>query len=138
VNPRLSSNVWEQVPCPSPDVAAIKVQTPAGHILICNVYNPCDTNTPLPHVSTLLRGHRGHVILLGDFNRHHPDWDESRNAQLFTTAALDLAQPLLDLISARSLHMALPKDIPTLQSTSSKNYTRPDNVFVSIPLVWRP
>ncbi|KDN40295.1 hypothetical protein RSAG8_08205, partial [Rhizoctonia solani AG-8 WAC10335] len=30
--------------------------------------------------------------------------------------------------------MALPKDIPTLQSTSSKNYTRPDNVFVSAPL----
>ncbi|KAF8601242.1 hypothetical protein BDV93DRAFT_402811, partial [Ceratobasidium sp. AG-I] len=30
--------------------------------------------------------------------------------------------------------MALPKDLPTLQSTSSKNYTRPDNVFISSPL----
>ncbi|EUC60638.1 reverse transcriptase from transposon X-element protein, putative, partial [Rhizoctonia solani AG-3 Rhs1AP] len=30
--------------------------------------------------------------------------------------------------------MALPRDIPTLQSTSSKNYTRPDNIFVSAPL----
>ncbi|EUC66991.1 reverse transcriptase from transposon X-element protein, putative, partial [Rhizoctonia solani AG-3 Rhs1AP] len=134
VNPRLSSNVWEQVPCPSPDVTALKIQTPAGSILICNVYNPCDANTSLPHVSSLLRSHRGHVIVLGDFNRHHPDWDESRNAHLFTTAALDLAQPLLDIINEFSLEMALPRDLPTLQSTSSKNFTRPDNVFLSAPL----
>ncbi|KAF8595012.1 hypothetical protein BDV93DRAFT_481420, partial [Ceratobasidium sp. AG-I] len=33
--------------------------------------------------------------------------------------------------------MALPKDIPTLQSTSSKNYTRPDNVFLSESLTRR-
>ncbi|CUA74684.1 hypothetical protein RSOLAG22IIIB_05651 [Rhizoctonia solani] len=31
--------------------------------------------------------------------------------------------------------MALPRDLPTLQSTSSKNYTRPDNVFVSAHLL---
>ncbi|EUC55854.1 reverse transcriptase from transposon X-element protein, putative, partial [Rhizoctonia solani AG-3 Rhs1AP] len=135
VNPRLSPNAWEQVPCPSPDVTAMKVQTPVGLILICNIYNPCDVNTSLPHVSTLLRAHRGHVIILGDFNRHHPDWDEARNAHLFTSAALDLAQPLLDIINDRPLGMALPRDIPTLQSTSSKNYTRPDNVFISSPLI---
>ncbi|CUA67582.1 putative RNA-directed DNA polymerase from transposon BS [Rhizoctonia solani] len=134
VNPRLSSNGWEQVPCSSPDVTALKVQTPSGPILICNVYNPCDANTSLPHVTTLLRSHRGHVIMLGDFNRHHPDWDESCNTQLFTSAALDLAQPLLDIINEYGLEMALPRDTPTLHSTSSKNYTRPDNVFVSATL----
>ncbi|KEP45734.1 putative reverse transcriptase from transposon X-element protein [Rhizoctonia solani 123E] len=134
VSPHLSSNVWEQVSCPSPDVTALKVQTPAGPILICNVYNPCDANTSLPHISTLLRAHRGHAIVLGDFNRHHPDWDEARNAHLFTSAALNLAQPLLDLINDNTLSMALPRDIPTLQSTSTKNYTRPDNVFLSTAL----
>ncbi|KAF8597952.1 hypothetical protein BDV93DRAFT_422628, partial [Ceratobasidium sp. AG-I] len=30
--------------------------------------------------------------------------------------------------------MTLPKDLPTLQSTSSKNYTRPDNVYMSASL----
>ncbi|CCO36793.1 hypothetical protein RSOLAG1IB_12164 [Rhizoctonia solani AG-1 IB] len=113
----------------------MKVQTPLGSILICNVYNPCDDNTPLPHVSSLLKAHRGPVIALGDFNRHHPDWDESRNAHLFTSAALDLAQPLLDIVSNAGLTMALPRDLPTLQSTSSKNFTRPDNVFASTLLV---
>ncbi|EUC67567.1 reverse transcriptase from transposon X-element protein, putative, partial [Rhizoctonia solani AG-3 Rhs1AP] len=112
----------------------MKIQTPASSILICNIYNPCDANTPLPHVLSLLRAHRGHVILLGDFNCHHPDWDEARNAHLFTSAALDLAQPLLDITHDLSLTMALPRDIPTLQSTSSKNYTRPDNIFMSAPL----
>ncbi|KAJ1309345.1 hypothetical protein OPQ81_006124 [Rhizoctonia solani] len=73
--------------------------------------------------------------MLGDFNRHHPDWDESHNAHLFMTVALDLAQPLLDLISNASLEMALPRDLPTLQSTSSKNYMQPDNVFMSGPLI---
>ncbi|KAJ1299394.1 hypothetical protein OPQ81_011131 [Rhizoctonia solani] len=51
--------------------------------------------------------------MLGDFNRHHPDWDESHNAHLFTMVALDLVQPLLDLISNTSLEMALPRDLPT-------------------------
>ncbi|KDN39715.1 hypothetical protein RSAG8_08633, partial [Rhizoctonia solani AG-8 WAC10335] len=134
VNPHLSSNVWEQVPCPSPDVTAMKIQTTVSPVLICNIYNPCDANTSLPHASSLLRAHRGLAIILGDFNRHHPDWDESRNTHLFTTTALNLAQPLLDLVSENSLDMVLPKDIPTLQSTSSKNYMRPDNIFVSTPL----
>ncbi|KAF8593135.1 hypothetical protein BDV93DRAFT_461786 [Ceratobasidium sp. AG-I] len=71
------------------------------------------------------------VILLGDFNRHHPMWDEDQNTQLFTAANLDRAQPLLDILTTRDLDMSLPKDAPTLQSTSSKNYTRPDNVFLS-------
>ncbi|KAJ1301816.1 hypothetical protein OPQ81_009044 [Rhizoctonia solani] len=134
VNPHLSSNVWEQVPCPSSNVTALKIQTPAGSILICNVYNPCNDNTPLPHVSSLLRAHHSQVIMLGDFNQHHPDWDESCNAHLFTSSALDLAQPLLDLISNAPLMMALPRDTPMLQSTSSKNFMRPDNVFMSAPL----
>ncbi|KAJ8589707.1 hypothetical protein M405DRAFT_700139, partial [Rhizopogon salebrosus TDB-379] len=69
------------------------------------------------------------MIWLGDFNRHHPLWDEDRNTQLFTNQYLDAAQPLLDLIADYGMIMTLPKGLPTLQSTSSKNWTRPDNVF---------
>jgi hypothetical protein len=43
-------------------------------------------------------------------------------------------QPLLDLTSKYRLVMVLLKDLPTLQSTVSKNYTQPDNVFVSSTL----
>jgi hypothetical protein len=74
---------------------------------------------------------------LGDFNRHHPLWDEERNAHLFSPSNLDLAQPLIDLVSEHNLLMALPKDLPTLQSSSTKNYTRTDNIFASERLVER-
>ncbi|CCO31591.1 hypothetical protein RSOLAG1IB_10843 [Rhizoctonia solani AG-1 IB] len=112
----------------------MKVQTPIGPVLICKVYNPCKANTPLPHILALLKAHRGHAIFLGNFNQHRPDWDESPNAHLFTSATLDLAQPLLNIIIDTPLVMALPKDLPTLQSTLSKNYTQPDNVFASTRL----
>jgi hypothetical protein len=133
VNPALSTNEWQKLDCPSPDVTAIRVLSSRGPIIIINVYNPCDTNTSLPHAEKLIQNARPgeHIILLGDFNRHHPMWDEDRNAHLFSTSKLNLAQPLLDLIGEHGLAMALPKDIPTLQSTSSKNYTRPDNIFLS-------
>ena len=88
-------------------------------------------------------------IWLGDFNRHHPIWDKERNAHLFTKAALEAAQPLLDMISNHNMHMTLAKDIPTLEASSTKNYTRVDNIFCSAELLdnfvscntypqWRP
>jgi hypothetical protein len=129
----ISTNDWAQVAVPSPDVTAVRLHSAAGWILCINVYNPCDANTSLAVVDALLTGTQmySQVVLLGDFNRHHPLWDEDRNGHLFTAANLDLAQPLLDLTSKHGLIMALPKDLPTLQSMVSKNYTRPDNVFVS-------
>ena len=42
---------------------------------------------------------REKIIWLGDFNRHHPLWDEERNAHMFTKAALEAAQPLINMIS---------------------------------------
>ena len=75
------------------------------------------------------------MIWLGDFNRHHPLWDEERNVHLFTTANLDAAQPLLNLLATYGMKMALPKGIPTLEAMNTKNYTRPDNVFCSSALL---
>src|SRR5882724_11089540 len=72
-----------------------------------------------------------HIIWLGDFNRHHPMWDEGRNAHLFMRANLDRAQHLIDAITEIELYMALPKDLPTLCTMASSNHMRPDNVFMS-------
>ena len=70
-----------------------------------------------------------HMFWLGDFNRHHPMWDKEQNSHLFTTATLDSVQKLLDLLSDFRMVQALLKDIPTLQSSSTGNWTRPDNIF---------
>ncbi|KAI6016352.1 hypothetical protein BKA83DRAFT_4497977 [Pisolithus microcarpus] len=47
-----------------------------------------------------------HVIWLGDFNFHHPLWDNDSSTQLFTTGALKKAQLLLDLLE--KYDMAMP------------------------------
>ena len=41
------------------------------------------------------------------------------------------AQPLIDLLEDYNMAMLLPKDIPTLQSMATKNWTRVDNIFAT-------
>ena len=41
------------------------------------------------------------------------------------------AQPLIDLLEDYDMIMLLPKNIPTLQSMATKNWTRVDNVFAT-------
>src|SRR5882762_11237688 len=87
-----------------------------------------------PHIrirTTIYRILPPEDLWCGDFNRHSPMWDEARNSQLFTRPALREAQRLIDLATTWNMHMALRPGINTLESTSSKNYTRPDNVWVS-------
>ena len=69
------------------------------------------------------------MLWLGDFNRHHPLWDEDHNNHLFTAVALEASGRLLELVADYGMVQALPKDIPTLQSSSTSNWTHPDNTF---------
>ena len=69
------------------------------------------------------------MVWLGDFNRHHAAWDEERNHHLFTAAACQRAQTLLDQLQRFHMEMALAQGVPTLRAMGSKNLTRPDNVF---------
>ena len=72
---------------------------------------------------------------MGDFNRHHPLWDEARNAHLFTQKNLDLTQPLLNLLARHNMKMALLPFIPTLRAHNTGNHTRVDNVFCTEDLM---
>jgi len=63
------------------------------------------------------------MMWLGDFNRHHPFWDEERNDHLFMMAALVSSQKILDLLADYSMTQTLPKDTPTLQASSTGNWT---------------
>ena len=75
-----------------------------------------------------------HVIWLGDFNSHHPMWDQNRNTHLFTRSNLDKAQTIIDMMARYNLQMILPKNILTLCTMVSRNYTQPDNVLASSSL----
>src|SRR6202040_1378420 len=120
VSPRLDTAQWMDLSIDSPDVTGIQIWGDFGTIRLINIYNDCkhsaaihtvrawldETDTPPaatppgPEDPAPLHRppkHPVHDILLGDFNCHHPLWDDDRNTQLFTTDALAQAQPLLDL-----------------------------------------
>ena len=70
------------------------------------------------------------MIWMGDINCHHALWEEDRNSHLCDSAVAQTnANEWIELMAEYGLIQALPKDKPTLQSTSSGNWTRPDNVF---------
>jgi len=143
VNRLVATDSWTPISINSSDVTAIQLQGDHGTIHIINVYNDCNHNESLAAVTSYLREPRARActklplsfIWLGDFNRHHPLWDEERNNHLFTNAALELTRPLLDMLGRYNMKMALPKDIPTLKASSTGNLTCVDNVFCSESLI---
>src|SRR6266481_6938057 len=71
------------------------------------------------------------MLWCGDFNWHHLLWDKEWNNHLFMASAALAVQPLMSLIEDYNMVMILPKNILTLQSLATKNWTRVDNVFAT-------
>lgn len=139
----ISTNKWTQIPIDSPDITTIRIDINCSTILIYNIYNdgthPRNLNCLDEHLHVLrtdsVEAHGVRIIWLGNFNRHHPLWEEDRNVHLFDSTNLNASQPLLNLLTKYNMCMALPKGIPTLEALNTKNYTRPDNVFCSSELL---
>ncbi|CAK5280784.1 unnamed protein product [Mycena citricolor] len=124
------------------DLTGIEITRGDEVIRVINVYNACDHNETLVVLRQYLANATRHTpnndpihyVWAGNFNRHHPLWDEDRNQHLFTNRNLRLADPLLQMLARHSMVMVLPKNIPTLKAHSTGNYTRVDNVFCSADL----
>jgi hypothetical protein len=136
----LPQDRWEQVKVESPDVTAVRIQDEQGDLYVFNIYNDQKHSDALHAVDRTIgiirRSRRAanrpyYFMWAGDFNRHSPLWDEDRNYHLFTRPNLNMAQTLIDLTIKHGLAMALPSGIPTLCANGTKNFTRPDNVFIS-------
>ncbi|KAF9521639.1 Endonuclease/exonuclease/phosphatase, partial [Crepidotus variabilis] len=89
VNTRLGTCAWKQVDIDSPDITAICIETARGTILIYNIYNDYKNDNSLEALAEHVRkrcetreGHEEKMIWAGDFNRHHPMWEEERNNHL--------------------------------------------------------
>jgi len=138
INSTIDTNAWKQIPYPSSDVILLQIASPASKCTIFNIYNDCNSQDTLTSLDTFLASNMAticptpndHVLWMGDFNRHHPMWEEPWNRHLINYAA---AQPLIDLITTYEMVQLLPAAIPTLQSVSTGNWTRPDNVFGTEP-----
>jgi ribonuclease HI len=138
VKTALDTNRWAQLSIPGTgDIVGIQMNTGNDRVTLFGIYNDCHHSDSLHALDGFIKTHQAevqagpldHVFWCGDFNRHHPMWDEERNRHLFTAAAIREAELLLELLADHRMVMALPKDIPTLEAMATKNWTRPDNVF---------
>ena len=138
VNKNIDTKDWVILDIPDTnDITAIQLQGPYGKLAIFNVYNDCthsENQTTLrrfirKHANLLTRTKNHHMIWAGDFNRHHPLWDNDEDVHLFTRLATRNAESLIAILAEYEMQMLLPKGLPTLQHMRTKKYSRPDNVF---------
>ena len=135
----LLTSSWKQIAVNSQDIVAASITMTAGTIMIFNLYNDRAHSDNLQAIQDALVEDAQNScsidptkrIWIGDLNHHHQLWDKDWNLHLFTTNNLADLQLLLDLLAEYNMVMLLPKDIPMLQVTCTKNLTRPDNVFTS-------
>jgi len=138
VNRNIDTGCWKELPIPDTgDITAIQLTGKYGRLSIFNIYNPCENNSAEVKLHQYLQtrgpdihmGATDHMIWAGDFNRHHPLWDRAEDVHLFTRAATNAADQLIELLGTYGMVMALPKDLPTLRHMVTKKLSRPDNVF---------
>jgi hypothetical protein len=141
VNKKISKDGRQVIPLDNPDITAIELNNSDENTRIYNIYNDGNHQDTLTFLARHLEAQNHDtnnttgLIILGDFNRHHPLWDNPNNHHLFTNTNMMAVQPLLDILTTFDLRMTLPPSTPTLRANTSKNYTRPDNVFSSENLV---
>ena len=112
-----------------------------GKLTIFNIYNEGECNSTInlltkyqkDNQSSLDNSRDGdaHQIWLGDFNRHHPYWDDPSNLRLFTGTAIAAAESLIEAVAKAGLDMALPSGIATHCHSVTKRWSRLDHVFMS-------
>ena len=133
-NAALSSAAFNQIHIPLTNVTAVAI-SPANTLrkptLLINVYKPNDQRTIAPlrqyliqHVNT---NDYDNIIILGDFNLHHPLW----NPQNYTMHDTE-ADELVEMMGDMGLRPLLP---PGTITHPSKNLANPAG-GTTIDLVW--
>jgi len=140
-NAQISMDSWNQLNFPLSNVTVIQFRSEWGKLTIFNVYNEGKSNNT---INLLTRYHRdnhpnleqsqignAHIIWLGDFNRHHPCWDDPSDLRLFTDNALAAAEILIEAVAEAGLEIVLPHGTPTYCHSIMKCWSRLDHVFIS-------
>lgn len=152
INKNIQTDSYLEINMETQDAVGLTIQTGCGEVEVYNVYLDSGHSRMLRKMEEAMRSGRGqregqgraegdesngtlHWICLGDFNCHHPMWDDIKNTHLFTCQNMDAAQILLDFLAGQEMFMALPGSLPTLEATTTKNLTRPDNVFCTPELL---
>lgn len=132
INSFIPSDSYQVLSAPTLDLTAITLTlpSPSPPITIISLYNAPRTTKAISDANVLLHSidKNSNILLLGDFNLHHPMW--SGDSVPHRTRACD-ASTLLDLISAHHLTLALPPATPTFFSSSRHSWSTIDLAFIS-------
>jgi hypothetical protein len=126
------------------DVTIINISGNWGDMTVYNIYNDCEKNDTIHQLEAFSQActnssnrtnanNKGikSILWLGDFNRHHPHWDDPANTRLFTSSAICDAEILITAVAELGLDLALPPGIPTHLHNATKKWTRLNQVFIS-------
>lgn len=134
VNTNISTDCYTILPLMHSDITAVRFKGENCYLSLFNIYNEITNNNTINYLSSFLVRNvhlvwpaiTDSIIWLGDFNRHHPIWEDDLNERLFEPA--DFITPLIDLLYKNEMLLALHKGLPTYQSVAG-NRTRPDNIW---------
>ena len=118
VNRNIDTSQWITLDIPNTnDISAIQIKNNQGVISIFNIYNNCTHSRNKNILKTYIENNCNKILAManhqmiweGNFNRHHPLWDNNKDTRLFTQQALNQASNLIELIATYELNMPLPK-----------------------------
>jgi len=99
IHSSIKTDTWNQLDFQSRDVTVVQLKGNWGKLTIFNIYNEGNSNDTVKELTKFHRNNRAsleasgtesaHILWLGDFNRHHPYWDDPNHTHLFTNDALD-------------------------------------------------
>ena len=130
-----------QIDFPSGDITLVQLTGTWGKLNIFNIYNDCNHSNTIRALSKfhhkqmdlLEKASQGsaHTLWLGDFNRHHPHWDNHNDTRLFTRNNIKATKVLIEAMAEAGLELALLSEVPTHIHNTTKLWMRLDQVFIS-------
>ena len=141
IQAQISTDNWNQLDFPSSDVMVVQFSSTWGKLMIFNIYNEGECNSTINLLTKYQKDNQSsldnscdgdaHQIWLGDFNRHHPYWDDPSDLRLFTGTAIVVAESLIEVVAEAGLDMVLPSSIATYCHSVMKCWSRLNHVFMS-------
>ena len=125
---------YSVLPAMHSDIMVVPFKGDNGFLTLFSIYNEITDNETVTYLDSFLTQNahiihplvRDCIVWMGDFNHHHPMWEEESNKRLYESA--DFISPFIELHYRNKMLLALPKGIPTFQSAAG-NWRRQDNVW---------
>ena len=134
INTNLSTDCYTILLLMHSNITAVCFRGDNSFLSLFNIYNEIIDNDTLTYLDSYLDHNtqlirpscQDSVVWLGDFNCHHPIWEEDTNERLYETE--EFIAPLIEFLYKNKMLFTLPKGIPTFQSAAG-SWTQPDNVW---------